>query len=267
MPRLAANLSLLYPELPFLDRFRAAAADGFEGVECLFPYDHDPAVLAECLARHGLEQVLFNAPPGDWGRGEKGLACLPGRETDFAASIDQALAYAQALNCRRVHVMAGLMPTGEPVDELRSRFVDNFRWAARRAAPRGVTLLIEPLNPRDNPGYLVSRQDDAHALVDAIGEPNVAVQMDLYHCQIVEGDVAMKIRKWLPTGRVAHFQIAGVPERHEPNVGELNYRYLLSVIDEVSAQCGWNGWVGCEYRPARGAVPGGTRAGLDWRPL
>jgi len=128
-----------------------------------------------------------------------------------------------------------------------------------------VTLLIEPLNARDNPGYLVSRQEDAHALVAEIGEANVAVQMDLYHCQIVEGDVAMKIRRWLPTGRVAHFQIAGVPERHEPDIGELNYAYLLAVIDEVSAQCGWQGWVGCEYRPARGAVPEGTRAGLGWR--
>ena len=265
MPRLAANLSMLYPDLPFLDRFEAAAADGFEGVECLFPYDFEPSLLADRLARHGLQQVLLNAPPGDLSRGEKGLACLPGREREFAASVETALFYAGALKCPRVHVMSGVMPPGESYDDLRTRLVANFRWAARRAASQGVTLLIEPLNPRDNPGYVVSRQADAHALVAAIGEPNVAVQMDLYHCQIVEGDVAMKIRAWLPTGRVAHFQIAGVPERHEPDVGELNYRYLLSVIDEVSEQCGWQGWVGCEYRPARGAEPGGTRAGLGWR--
>jgi hydroxypyruvate isomerase len=148
---------------------------------------------------------------------------------------------------------------------LRATYVANFRAAARRAAALGVTLLIEPLNQRDNPGYFVSRQDDAHALIEEIGEPNVGVQMDLYHCQIVEGDVAMKIRQWLPTGRVSHLQIAGVPERHEPDVGELNYRYLFAVVDQVAAQCGWQGWVGCEYRPARGAVAGGTRAGLAWR--
>jgi len=265
MPHFAANLSMLYPELPFLERFGAAAADGFKGVECLFPYDHAPELLAAQLHQHQLQQVLFNAPPGNWAGGEKGLACLPGRETEFDASIDKALAYAQALRCPRVHVMAGIMPTQSASDSLRETYVSNMRRAARRARPYGVTLLIEPLNARDNPGYLVSRQDDAHALVAEIGEANVAVQMDLYHCQIVEGDVAMKIRRWLPTGRVAHFQIAGVPERHEPDIGELNYAYLLGVIDEVSAQCGWQGWVGCEYRPARGAVPEGTRAGLGWR--
>jgi len=265
VPKFAANLSMLYQELPFLERFGAAADDGFEAVEFLFPYDYAPAVLAEQLARHRLQQVLFNAPPGDWAQGEKGLACLPGREDEFLSSVERALVYAQALNCPRVHVMAGIMPAAISADVLRATFVANFRAAARLAAPHGITLLIEPLNQRDNPGYFVSRQDDAHALIGEIGEPNVGVQMDLYHCQIVEGDVAMKIRQWLPGGRVSHFQIAGVPERHEPDVGELNYRYLLAVVDEVAAQCGWQGWVGCEYRPARGAVAGGTRAGLGWR--
>ncbi len=265
MPRFAANLSMLYPELPFLDRFEAAAADGFEAVECLFPYDFEPAVLVERLTQYRLEQVLFNAPPGRWDLGEKGLACLPDRGADFQASVDQALRYAGALSCPRIHVMAGLVPSGETAAAVRATFIQNFRWAARRAARQGVTILIEPLNPRDNPGYFVSRQEDAHGLVEEIGEPNVGVQMDLYHCQIVEGDVAMKLRKWLPTGRVAHLQIAGVPERHEPDVGELNYRYVLAVLDEVASQCGWEGWVGCEYRPARGMVAGGTRAGLGWR--
>lgn len=265
MPKFAANLSMLYPELPFLERFSAAAADDFEAVEFLFPFDYEPAVLADQLARHGLRQVLFNAPPGNWAQGEKGLACLPGREAEFSASIDRALMYAHALACPRVHVMAGIMPPAIAYESLRATYVANFREAARRAAPVGVTLLIEPLNQRDNPGYFVSRQDEAHALIAEIGEPNVGVQMDLYHCQIVEGDVAMKIRQWLPSGRVSHLQIAGVPERHEPDVGELNYRYLFAVLDEVAAQCGWQGWVGCEYRPARGAVADGTRAGLAWR--
>jgi hydroxypyruvate isomerase len=160
--------------------------------------------------------------------------------------------------------MVGLVPAGTTREALRPICVANLRWAARMAAQQGVNVLVEPLNPRDFPGYLVSRQDDAHALLAEIGEPNVQVQFDLYHCQVAEGDLAMKIRQYLPTGRVGHFQIAGAPQRHEPDVGELNYPYLLQVIDEVAASCGWQGWVGCEYRPARGAVPGGTTGGLGW---
>ncbi len=264
MPRFAANLSMMYAELSFLDRFEAAAADGFEAVEFLFPYEHEAQKLAHCLAGSGLKQVLFNSPPGDWAAGERGLACIPGREDEFRRGIESALQYSKALQCPRLHVLAGCRPAGLSMDKLRTTYVANIRAAAEMAAPAGVTVMIEPINTRDIPGFFLNRQEDAHALVAEIGADNVAVQMDLYHCQIVEGDVAMKIRKWLPTGRVGHFQIAGVPERHEPDVGELNYEYLFGVIDEVSAQCGWEGWVGCEYRPARGTAPEATRDGLGW---
>jgi len=264
MPRFAANLSMLYPEHAFLDRFEAAARDGFQAVEYLFPYDFEPPELAARLQANGLQQVLFNAPPGQWDAGERGLACLPGREQEFRDGIVRALRYAQALGCPRVHVMAGLVPKDEERTALRPVYIENLRWAAREAAQQGVNLLLEPINTRDIPGFFLNRQDEAHQLLAEIGALNVQVQMDLYHCQVVEGDVAMKVRQYLPTGRVGHFQIAGVPQRHEPDVGELNYDYLFSVIDEVSAACGWDGWVGCEYRPARGAQPGGTSAGLGW---
>jgi len=171
----------------------------------------------------------------------------------------RALRYAQALGCPRVHVMAGLVPAGQERSALRPTYIENLRWAAREAAQQGVNLLLEPINTRDIPGFFLNRQDEAHQLLSEIGALNVQVQMDLYHCQIVEGDVAMKIRHYLPTGRVGHLQIAGVPERHEPDLGEVNYAYLFGVIDEVSAACGWDGWIGCEYRPRAG-----TSDGLGW---
>ncbi|MGE4241569.1 2-oxo-tetronate isomerase [Ramlibacter sp.] len=259
MPRFAANLSLMYPEREFLDRFEAAARDGFEAVEFLFPYEYAPNELAARLRANGLQQVLFNAPPGDAAANERGIACLPGREDEFRRGIEEALRYADALACPRIHVMAGLIPSGAERPALRAAYLDNLRWAAGVATRHDVQLMIEPINRRDIPGYFLNRQDDAHEIVQACGSPHVKVQMDLYHCQIVEGDVATKIRQYLPTGRVGHFQIAGVPQRHEPDLGELNYPYLFDVIDEVSAQCGWQGWVGCEYRPAAG-----TSAGLGW---
>jgi 2-dehydrotetronate isomerase len=267
MPRFAANLSMLYAEHEFLDRFAAAAADGFKAVEYLFPYEHEAGVLAARLRDHGLQQVLFNGPPGNWERGERGMAALPGREDEFRRSIDTALRYAQALQCPRVHLMAGLAPAGVERAKLLATYQSNLAWAAQQAASAGVTCLIEPINTRDIPGFVLNRQDEAHRIVQEVGAPNLKVQMDLYHCQIVEGDVAMKIRQYLPSGRVGHMQIAGVPERHEPDIGEVSYAYLFNVIDEVSAACGWDGWVGCEYRPRRGAVKGGTSAGLGWRPL
>ena len=255
---------MLYPELDFLDRFEAAAKDGFKAVEYLFPYEYESRELAERLQTHGLQQVLFNAPPGDWENGERGLACLPGRESEFRTGIVKALTYAAALNCPRVHVMAGLLPEGLEREMVRPTYVSNLRWAAALAAKQGVDLLIEPINTRDIPRFFLNRQDHAHELIAEIGAVNLKVQFDLYHCQIVEGDVATKIRQYLPTGRVGHFQIAGVPERHEPDIGELNYPYLFKVIDEVAQQCGWTGWVGCEYRPSRGTQTGGTSAGLGW---
>ena len=278
MPRFAANLSLLYTELPFLDRFEAAARDGFEAVEYLFPYAFDLAELLARLKANGLQQVLFNAPPGGtdapgidaaWAAGARGTASVPGREAEFRAGVELALRYADALDCPRIHCMAGLLSESaagaDQESAARSVYVSNLRWAATEAAKSGRTILIEPINPRDMPRFFLNRQDEAHAVVQEVGAPNLQVQMDLYHCQIVEGDVAMKLRQYLPTGRVGHLQIAGVPERHEPDVGELNCAYLFEVIDEVAAQCGWQGWVGCEYRPRMGTEPGGTSRGLGWR--
>jgi hydroxypyruvate isomerase len=254
MPRFAANLSLMYGEHAFLDRFAAAAGDGFAAVEFLFPYEHAPEVLAGLLQAHGLQQVLFNASPGNWAAGDRGLASLPGREAEFKNAIAQALEYARALACPRVHVMAGLAPAGADRALLQSTYLRNLAWAAQQAV--GVAdLLIEPINRRDMPGYFLNRQDEAHAIVAEVGAANLKVQMDLYHCQIVEGDLATKLRQYLPTGRVGHLQIAGVPERHEPDVGELNYPYLFELIDSL----GYGGHIGCEYRPR-----GGTSAGLGW---
>jgi len=256
MPHFAANLSMMYPEHAFLDRFKAAADDGFDAVEFMFPYEHPAAEIAARLADHGLRQVLFNAPPGDAAAGERGLACLAERRDEFRRGfVEQALPYALALQCPRVHVMAGLMPAGIERAALRATYVDNLAWAAREAAAAGIDVLIEPINKRDVPGYLLNRQDDAHEIVADVGAANLKVQMDLYHCQIVEGDVAMKLRQYLPGGKVGHLQIAGVPDRHEPDLGELNYPFLFDLI----ATLGWQGHIGCEYRPRAG-----TSAGLGW---
>ena len=260
MPRFAANLSMLYNEHDFLARFAAAAKDGFTAVEYLFPYAYAADELAARLKAAGLQQVLFNAPPGDWDKGERGIACLPGREAEFAEGITKALAYAQALQCPRVHVMAGLAPAGISRELLRATYVANLKRAAAEAAKVGVDILIEPINQRDMPGFFLSRQDDAHAVVAEVGAPNLKVQMDLYHAQITEGDLAMKIRQYLATGQVGHLQIAGVPERHEPDLGEINHPYLFKLLDDI----GYAGWIGCEYRPQRGAVAGGTSQGLGW---
>ncbi|HLT25883.1 MAG TPA: 2-oxo-tetronate isomerase [Zeimonas sp.] len=253
MPKFAANLSWLYTELPFFERFEAAARDGFRAVEFLFPYEHSAVELRSALLANGLEQVLFNAPPGEAGSGERGLASLPERVDAFRASIDQALEYAAVLGCSRLHVMAGLVRDEARRQAQRATYLRNLAWACRRAAGAGVTVLIEPLNPRDMPGYLLRTQADAHAIVAEVGEPNLKVQMDLYHCQIVEGDVSTKIRRHF--AGIGHVQIAGVPDRCEPDVGELHYPYLLSLLDEL----GYDGWVGCEYRPRQG-----TRDGLGW---
>ena len=276
MPRFTANVSMLYTELPFLDRFEAAARDGFQGVEFLFPYAFAPEDIAARLRGNGLQQVLFNAPPGGsdaagfeaaWAAGQRGTAAVVGAEAEFRTGVQWALPYAEALDCPRIHCMAGLLPEAASADQISaasSVYESNLRWAAAQAAVAGCEILIEPINPRDIPRFFLNRQDDAHAIVQKIGAPNLKVQFDLYHCQIVEGDVATKIRQYLPTGRVGHFQIAGVPERQEPDVGGLNYPYLFNVIDEVAATCAWQGWVGCEYRPQRGAVPAGTSDGLGW---
>jgi 2-dehydrotetronate isomerase len=260
MPHFAANLSMLYNEHPFLDRFKAAAADGFTAVEFLFPYEFEPAILAKCLSDNGLQQVLFNAPPGNWAAGERGMGCVPGREADFKASITTALHYADALQCPRLHVMAGLTPANLPHALCQNTLLSNLKWAAQQASKHGVMIQLEPLNTRDNPGYFLTTQAQAHELVALVDEPNVQVQMDLYHCQIMEGDLSKLLKRYLPTGKVGHLQIAGVPERHEPDVGEINYPYLFDLIDSL----GWQGYVGCEYRPRRGLVANATRDGLGW---
>jgi hydroxypyruvate isomerase len=245
----------MYAEYAFLDRFAAAAADGFTAVEYLFPYEYPAPQLRELLDGNGLQQVLFNAPPGDFGAGERGMASLPDREAEFRDGFHRALDYAETIGCPRVHVMAGLVPAGADRDERLAVYRDNLGWAAERASAREVDVLIEPINQRDMPGYLLSLQDEAHQIVVKIGAPNLKVQLDLYHCQITEGDLTTRLRSDLPTGRVGHLQIAGVPDRHEPDSGELAIDHVLAVIDDL----GFDGWVGCEYGPAAG-----TSEGLGW---
>lgn len=253
MPRFAANLSMMYQEHDFLNRYGAAAKDGFKGVEFLFPFAYPAAELRARLDEHGLTQALFNGPPGDWDAGERGLASLPGRESEFKKSVASALEYARVLGNERVHLMAGLIRPGEDRALHRATYVRNLDYAAREAASAGVTIVIEPINTRDIPGFFLNRQDEAHAVCAEVGAQNLQVQMDFYHCQIVEGDLAMKLRKY--AARVGHVQIAGVPERHEPDLGEINYPYLFRLLDEL----GYAGWVGCEYRPKAG-----TSEGLGW---
>jgi 2-dehydrotetronate isomerase len=253
MPKFAANLTLMFTEVPFPGRFAAAARAGFRAVEFLFPYDHAPQEVAGWLRENGLENVLFNLPPGDWAGGERGLASLPGREAEFRAGVARALEYALALGTPRLHAMAGLLPAGADRAVHRETYVANLRHAARELARHGRTLLIEPINPRDMPGYFLNRQDEAHAIREEVGEPNLLVQLDLYHAQIVEGDLATKLRRHF--AGIGHIQIASVPERHEPDEGEVNYPYLFRLLDEL----GYAGWVGCEYRPR-----GRTEDGLGW---
>ena len=214
---------------------------------------------------HDLRLVLFNAEPGDWVQGERGLACLPGREDAFRRTIAEALTRADRLGCPQIHVMAGLCPHDERTRHRAAmqRYESRLAWAAGEARAAGKTLLIEPINPRDMPGYLLTRQAQAHELVARIDSPHLKVQMDLYHCQITEGDVSMRLRQWLPTGQVGHVQIAAVPDRGEPDQGELHYPHVL----EQLASLGYAGWVGCEYRPRGVSIPTGpsaTTAGLGW---
>lgn len=256
MPRFAANLTLMFTEHDFPARFAAAARVGFAAVEFLFPYEYSPAEVARWLADAGLQNVLFNLPPGDWAGGERGLAALPGREAAFRDSVEKALSYASALGTPCLHAMAGVVPGGADAAwraAARATYVENLRFAARALARIGRTLLIEPINPRDMPGYFLTRQAEAHAVCAAVGEPNLKVQMDLYHAQIVEGDLSQTLRRHV--GNIGHIQIAGVPNRQEPDRGEVNFAHLFHLLDEL----GYAGWVGCEYRPA-----GRTEDGLTW---
>jgi 2-dehydrotetronate isomerase len=263
MPKLAANLSYLFTELPFLDRFEAAAAAGFRGVEALFPYEYPATEIAARLERHRLTPVLFNVPPGDSARGERGMAALPGREADFMKGVALALEYVRATGCQRIHALAGVWPDYRSRSEGETVYAENLRRAADLLAPHGVTVLIEPLNTRDAPGYFLNNTRDALALIERADRANLSLQLDLYHCQIMEGNLARHIRDL--AGRFAHVQIAGVPDRHEPDIGELNYPYLLDLLDET----GYSGWVGCEYRPRAGTLTGlgwARRWGIGTRP-
>jgi 2-dehydrotetronate isomerase len=258
MPRFAANLTTMYAEHSFLDRFAAAARDGFTAVEYLFPYEHPAATLAALLKEHGLRQVLFNAPPGDWKAGERGITALPGREEEFRDGFLRALEYAYVLECPRVHTMAGLAPQGAHRAQLLGVYTANLAWAAEKARAAGITVVIEPIALRNMPRFFLNRQEEAQAIVAEVGAPNLKVLMDLFHCQVEEGDLAVRIRKYLADPkqtRVGHFQVAGVPERHEPDTGEVNYAYLFDLIDELS----YDGWIGCEYIPAAA-----TSDGLGW---
>lgn len=253
MLRFAANLSMMYNEVPFLERFAAAAADGFKAVEYLFPYDFKPEEIAHRLQSHSLTQALFNLPPGSWENGDRGLACLPDRKAEFAQSIDTSLRYALATGVQRLHVMAGKVPSGQEPAVLRKTYVDNLRLACDRLAGHGLTVLIEPINQRDMPGYYLSHQQQAHDICAQVDRPNIRVQMDLYHCQIVEGDLTRRIEKHFEG--IGHIQIAGVPDRHEPDDGEVNYPSIFHLLDRM----GYAGYIGCEYRPRNG-----TSAGLGW---
>lgn len=291
MPRFAANLSLMYTEMPFLERFNAAHEDGFKYVECLFPYEYETKALAQKIQEHQLRQVLINTPPGGmvaeevakmWDLGMRGVACLPGREQEFKQGFLLALQYAKVLGCSQIHVMAGCVPEdyrastekylaastssdlAQMPGPLLQTYMNNLTKAANWAAEEGVSVLIEPINTRDIPHYFLNRQAQAHQIVRALGLPNVKVQMDLYHCQIVEGDLIEKIRHYLPSGQVGHFQVAGVPLRQELDMGELNYLHIFKVLDEEASQCGWSGHVGLEYRPREGSQPGATSKGLKW---
>jgi hydroxypyruvate isomerase len=251
MPAFAANLSFMFNEHAFLDRFAAAAACGFQAVEYLFPYEHSPEVLAARLDEANLTQALFNLPPGDWAAGERGLAALPDRFDDVQAAVETALPYIAATGVGRVHLMAGLADWRDPAAQ--GAYRRSLEHVAGRLATVGVDLLIEPINPRDMPGYFLADVDAAAALIAELGLPNVKLQFDIYHCQIIHGDVTTRLRRHLPL--TAHVQIASVPSRNEPDGEELNYPYLFQELDLL----GYPGYVGCEYRPR-----GKTADGLDW---
>jgi hydroxypyruvate isomerase len=253
MPRFAANLSMMFNEVPFLDRFALAAKAGFKGVEFLFPYEHPAAEIAQRLKDNGLQQVLFNAPAGDFAKGERGMAAIPGKQAAFRDSIKLALEYATTLACPRLHIMAGLKPEGVAHDTLTAVYGANLAYAAEECAKVGVKPIIEPINHRDIPGFFLNTTDQAAAIIAAVGPEKLGMQFDLYHCQITEGDVVKRVEKHLPL--IAHMQVADTPGRHEPGTGEVNWPFVFKTIDAL----GFRGWIGCEYRPA-----GETLAGLSW---
>ncbi len=255
MLKFAANLSLLYNEVPFLDRYGEAARDGFRGVECLFPYDEEAGEIRRRLQEHDLQQVLINAPPGVAAAGEKGLASLPGRQTECLDGVKKAIDYALILGVPRIHVMAGIVRDPAARAAAHEQYLETIARAATLLQGAGLDLMIEPINPVDMPGYFLSGQAQAREVMAQVNMDNVRIQMDLYHCQRTEGDVSRHIQSSVGAGLVGHMQIAGAPDRHEPDTGELHYPYLFAQLESL----GYDGWIGCEYRPAQG-----TRAGLGW---
>jgi hydroxypyruvate isomerase len=254
VPRFCANLSMMFNEVAFLDRFEAAAKAGFQAVEYLFPYEYPAAELRKRLDDNGLKQILFNMAPGDWGKGERGLAALPGRVTEFRENARRAVGYANALGCDLVHCMAGIVPAGVSRDTAASLYAANVAWAAEFAFPAGVKIALEPINHRDMPGFFLNTQAQGAAVVEALGRDRIGLQFDIYHCQVTEGDITKRMEALMPV--IAHMQIADVPARNEPGTGEINWEFVFRRIDEL----GFKGWVGCEYRPAADTV-----AGLVWR--
>jgi len=253
MPKFCANLTMMYNEVDFLERFGAAAKAGFRGVEYLFPYPYDKNQLKEQLAKHKLTQVLHNLPAGDWGKGERGIACHPNRVSEFREGVGKAVDYATTLGCKQVNCLAGIAPEGVAADKLRETFVGNLKFAAGELKKAGIRLLIEPINTLDIPGFYLSRTQQALDIIRDMGSDNLFVQYDIYHMQIMEGDLARTMEKNLKL--IAHMQLADNPGRHEPGTGEINYPFLFGHIDRI----GYQGWIGCEYKPA-----GATEAGLGW---
>lgn len=253
MPKFCANLTMLFNDVPFLDRFEAAAEAGFDGVEYLFPYAYPKEQLVARLRQHGLTQVLHNLPAGDWDQGERGIACLPDRVDEFRASVDVAIEYATALGCPQVNCLAGVAPASLDRERAEQTFIANLRAAAPKFKAAGIKLLIEAINTRDIPGFFLNTTRQSLAIIDAVGSDNLFVQYDIYHMQIMEGDLAPTIQKHLAL--IPHMQLADTPGRNEPGTGEINYPFLFDFID----RSGYQGWIGCEYKPRAG-----TLEGLSW---
>ena len=253
MPKFAANLTMMFNEVDFLDRFHAAATAGFKGVEYLFPYDYDAADLADKLRRHSLTQVLHNLPAGDWAAGERGIASHPDRVAEFQDGVDKAIEYAKALNCPQVNCLAGIKPQGVSDADIDATLISNLTFAADRLKAAGIRLLIEPINTIDIPDFAINYPSQARFLIEKVGSDNLFLQHDLYHMQIMQGDLARNIER--NQDIIRHIQIADNPGRHEPGTGEINYPFLFKTLDDI----GYDGWIGCEYIPAAD-----TNEGLNW---
>ncbi|MDC0609428.1 hydroxypyruvate isomerase family protein [Vibrio sp.] len=253
MAKFAANLTMLYTEFDFLERFEKAAQSGFKAVEFLFPYDYEPELLAEYLRKYQLEQALFNLYPGNWAGGEKGFASLPGEETRFRQSVEQAIPYAVAMGCKKVHVMSGIMNPKIDRATHEKTFISNVRYAGDQFAKYGIKVVLEPLNSRDVPNYFISHQREAVELIKRIERDNVFLQFDVYHAQIMDGDLTVLIQNLAPY--IGHVQIASVPARNEPTLGEVNFNHIFNILDNA----GYQDWIGCEYNPKTT-----TEEGLGW---